>query len=249
MAHPTTHPMDLFFNDTVNAVSKFIRYESTLGPAEENAPFGKGTADCLNAFLGLAEEMGFETHNYGGYAGEVIFGSGEEFAILAHLDVVPAGSGWKYPPFSGVINDDLSSGGVSGEKIWGRGAMDDKGPAVCCLYALYALKQSGFIPKRKIKFILGCNEESGWACIDHYKKVAHMPEEGFTPDANFPAIYAEKGILHVTAFFPIENPPFTAIKGGERVNMVCDGVVATLKKRTANALVNYTTTVAGTSFY
>lgn len=241
------HATERYFDDLVNSLSKFIQFDSSLKPAEGEYPFGKETADCLAYFLSLAEEMGFETHNYDNYVGEVVFGTGEEFAILAHLDVVPAGSGWKYPPFGGVINDDISNGGVIGKKIWGRGAMDDKGPAMVCLYALKALKDEGFKPCRKIKLIVGCNEECGWKCIEHYKKVAHMPDEGFTPDADFPVIYAEKGILHFTAAFEIKNPPFTALKAGERANMVCDRASAILTRKAAAKLVGYENPVAGTT--
>ena len=199
------HLTERYFDETVEFIVEILQYASTQGEPEEGAPFGKETAACLSAFLAKAESFGFETKNYDGYIGEVIFGEGEPFAILAHLDVVPAGDGWKYPPFGGVINDDLSDSGVAGKKIWGRGALDDKSPAVCCLYALKALKDEGITPKRQIKLILGCNEESGWQCIEHYKKVATLPKEGFTPDADFPVIYAEKGILHFTLSFPMEN--------------------------------------------
>ena len=242
------HNMDKYFDDAVSTVSEIIRFDSSLKPAEEGFPFGKETADCLAYFLSLAEKMGFETHNYDNYIGEVVFGQGKDFAVLAHLDVVPAGNGWKYPPFAGVINDDLSDGDVAGKKIWGRGAMDDKGPAVCCLYALKALKDEGITPNRTIKLIVGCNEECGWKCIEHYKKVAKMPEEGFTPDADFPVIYAEKGILHFSASFAIEDSPFTALNAGERVNMVCDLATAVITKRAAEKLVGYQNEVAGTTF-
>lgn len=205
----------------------------------KNAPFGKGAAECLQSFLSLAESFGFETHNYDNYVGEIIFGSGKEFAILAHLDVVPAGSGWTHDPFGGEISDG---------KIWGRGTMDDKGPAVSCLYCLKALKDEGFKPKRKIKFILGCNEECGWECLKHYNKVAEMPEEGFSPDANFPVIYAEKGIAHIKAAFPLKNPPFTSFKAGERANMVCDKAEITLKKGVAEKIGKLTPPVEGTHF-
>ncbi len=182
-------------------------------------PFGKGAADCLAHFLSLAESLGFEAHNYDNYVGEAVFGDGkEEFAILAHLDVVPAGNGWDKPPFGGIVEDG---------KIWGRGAMDDKGPAIAALYALKKLKDEGFKPKKKIKLIVGLNEECGWKCIEHYNEVAHMPETGFSPDANFPVIYAEKGILHIRADFPVEKNLFSAFAGGERVNMVCDRCEAT----------------------
>ncbi len=240
--------MEKYFDEIVQSTVEILQFDSSLKPAVDGCPFGKETADCLAYFLRLAQNMGFETRNYDNYVGEVIFGEGKDFAILAHLDVVPAGSGWKYPPFGGVINDDPSDGGVLGRKIWGRGAMDDKAPAIVCLYALKALKDAGVMPKRTFKLIVGCNEESGWKCIEHYNKVAVMPEEGFTPDADFPAIYAEKGILHFTASFPINDPPMSALNAGERVNMVCDRAAVTLTKKAAAALIGYKNSVAGTTF-
>ena len=242
------HVINKYFDQLKQSVCDIIKFDSSLKPAEENAPFGKETAECLQFFLDLTKSMGFETKNYDNYIGEVIFGEGKEFAILAHLDVVPAGNGWKYPPFGGVINSDPSDSGVLGEKIWGRGTLDDKGPAVSCLYCLKALKDEGVIPNRKIKLIVGCNEESGWACIEYYKKVAKLPEEGFTPDADFPAIYAEKGILHFDTAFALENPPFTALQAGERVNMVCDYASAIITKKAAAKLVGYENPIAGTTF-
>ena len=245
------HVMEKYFNEIVASTVEILKFDSSLKPAEgENGeyPFGKETADCLQFFLSLAQSLGFETHNYDNYIGEVVFGKGKDFAVLAHLDVVPAGNGWKYPPFGGVISDDVSDGGVAGKKIWGRGTLDDKTPAIICLYALKALKDLGFTPRRKIKLIVGCNEECGWKCIDYYNKVAKMPEEGFTPDADFPVIYAEKGILHFTLCFPIENAPFTAFQAGERVNMVCDFAQAVLTKKAGAKLVHYENPVAGTRF-
>lgn len=202
------------FNDIVKNLSQLIKFDSSQAPAENGAPFGKGARKALDFFLSLAQFLGFKTNNYDGYAGEVIFGEGKEFAILAHLDVVPAGNGWSHDPFGGEVD-------TVNRRIWGRGAMDDKGPAICALYALKALKDEGFKPKRKIKLIVGCNEENGWGCIDYYVKHAHMPEEGFSPDADFPVIYAEKGILHLKLKFPAEGS-FTGLHGGERANMVCD---------------------------
>ncbi len=237
--------MEKYFDEIVASTVKLIQFDSSLQEAVEGYPFGKGAGECLEYFLSLAEEMGFETHNYDNFVGEVVFGEGKEFAILAHLDVVPAGSGWKYPPFGGVVNDDVSDGGVTGRKIWGRGAMDDKAPAVVCLYALKALKDEGVSPNRKFKLIVGCNEEAGWKCIEHYNEVATMPEEGFTPDADFPVIYAEKGILHFTANFPVNEAPMSALNAGERVNMVCDSAVAVLTRKAAENLVYYETPVRG----
>ncbi len=238
--------MKKYFDDIVRSTVEILKFDSSLQEAEEGYPFGKGAGECLEYFLSLAKSMGFAVHNYDNYVGEVVFGQGEEFAILAHLDVVPAGSGWKYPPFGGVINDEPSDGGVTGRKIWGRGAMDDKTPAMVCLYALKALKESRLPVKRTFKLIVGCNEEAGWKCIEHYKKVAVLPKEGFTPDADFPVIYAEKGILHLTANFPIADAPITSLKAGQRVNMVCDNATAVLTRKAAGHLVHYENPVAGT---
>ena len=206
--------MEKYFEDLKENLKKLVSIRSVKGATLKDAPFGAGVNDALSFTLSLAEKLGFETKNYDGYIGEVIFGEGEEFAILCHLDVVPEGklSDWKYPPFSATEEDG---------KIYGRGTTDDKGPAIVCLYALKALKDEGFLPKRKIKLILGCDEESGWGCIDHYKKVAKMPDEGFSPDADFPVIYAEKGILHLKFLFE-NDKDIKYIKGGTATNMVAD---------------------------
>ena len=180
-------------------LQKLIKIKSVEGEKRDGMPFGEGPSLALNEFLAEANRLGFKTVNYDNYIGEVVFGDGDDesgLSILAHLDVVPEGdlSAWSYPPY------DLS---FDGKYLYGRGVIDDKGPAVICLYALNALKNEGFKPNRKIKLIVGTNEESGWGCIEHYKKVAKFSCEGFTPDGEFPVIYAEKGICHIKYNFNI----------------------------------------------
>lgn len=205
--------MTEIFEDILRDISGIVKINSAEGEPEEGAPFGIGAKQALEYYLNLAKKFGFETRDFDGYASEVVWGEGEEFAILAHLDVVPAGGGWTHAPFGGEID-------YENRRVWGRGTMDDKGPAVITLYALKSLKDGGFLPDRKIKLILGCNEESGWKCIDYYKSHAHMPDEGISPDADFPVIYAEKGILQLRLEF--EAAGDYEICGGERPNMVCD---------------------------
>jgi len=193
-----------------------VRFNSTQQQALANAPFGKEVNDCLLAFLEIAEGLGFKTINYDGYAGEVVFGEGEkDLGILCHLDIVPVGSfeDWNTPPFTLTEQDG---------KLIGRGVLDDKGPALIVLYALNALKEEGFVPNKKIRLILGCNEESGWECINHLKSLNKMPSLGFSPDADFPVIYAEKGIMHVEFCFECNNVEY--LSGGKATNMVCDYV-------------------------
>ena len=207
--------IESYLEACAGSIAELVRIDSSQADPLPGKPFGEGAAQALRRFLLLAESFGFATRNYDNYVGEVIFGSGEPFAILCHLDVVPAGSGWTHDPFGGEIDN-------AARRIWGRGTMDDKGPAIIMLYCLKALKDEGFAPSRKIKLIVGCNEETGWACMEHYKKVAHMPEEGISPDADFPVIYAEKGILHLKLKFTVKGAKFAELKGGERANMVCD---------------------------
>ena len=119
-------PFQFYFDNCVKDIQRLVRIDSAQTPALPGMPFGKGAADSLALFLDIAKKMGFETKNYDNYVGEVLFGEGEEFAILCHLDVVPAGGGWTHAPFGGEID---------GGNLYGRGTSDDKGPAVICLQA------------------------------------------------------------------------------------------------------------------
>ncbi|MBO5889623.1 MAG: Sapep family Mn(2+)-dependent dipeptidase [Clostridia bacterium] len=209
--------MNVYFNNAIEKIKELVKIKSVKDTPKKDMPFGEGVYKALQTMLNLGKSLGFNTVNYDNYIGEITFGEGNDIdglAILCHLDVVPEGdeSKWLYPPYSATEVDG---------KIYGRGVVDDKSPAVLCLYALKELKDKGFIPKRKIKLILGCDEESGWDCIEHYKKVAVMPKNGFSPDGDFPVIYAEKGIYHVEFNFKANNRIISLI-GGERTNMVCD---------------------------
>lgn len=207
--------MNEYVKNAVKDLKTLISIPSVQAEPEKDMPFGKAVFDALDFFLKTAEEMGFKTVNYDNYIGEVDFGDGkDEIGILCHLDVVPAGDfdKWTYPPFSAT---------EANGRIYGRGATDDKGPAIVCLHAMKALKDEGYVPNKKIRLILGCNEETGWKCIEHFNKVAKMPENGFSPDADFPVIYAEKGIMPLKFSFK-KSKKLVSITGGERVNVVCD---------------------------
>lgn len=158
-------------------------YEKSDNPYE---PFGKNINKALNYMLSLGKELGFRTKNIDGYCGYIEFGEGKDLiGIIGHLDIVPEGENWTYPAFSGTIFDN---------KIYGRGAIDDKGPVIASLYAMKAVMDTCKIKKR-VRLILGLNEENDWKCIEHYKQNEEYPTVGFSPDADFPCIYAEKGIL------------------------------------------------------
>lgn len=163
-------------------------YQNSANPEE---PFGKNTVRALDYILDLGNKLGFKTKNIDNYCGYIEFGSGEELiGIIGHLDVVPEGENWTYPPFGGTIADN---------KIYGRGAIDDKGPVIASLYAMKAVmdycNSHSIKLKKRVRLILGLNEESDWKCIEYYKKHEEVPSIGFSPDADFPCIYAEKGLI------------------------------------------------------
>ena len=179
--------IDKYKDEIVSKVVRLIQipsvHEESMDPS---APFGKNANNALEYILNLGEELGFRTKNIDGYCGYIEFGEGDELVgIIGHLDVVPVGSGWTYEPFGGTIQNG---------KIYGRGAIDDKGPVIASLYAMKAVKDMCKINKR-VRLILGINEERDWKCIQYYKEHEELPTIGFSPDADFPCIYAEKGVL------------------------------------------------------
>lgn len=212
--------------DMLAFAQELMRIRSVKGTPEPGAPFGSGCRQALDAALAKARELGFEiVFDADGYAGHAqSAGDGEPLAVLAHLDVVPEGSGWMFPPYGAVISDG---------KLYGRGALDDKGPLAAALYAAAAVKNTaGF--ERPVRLIFGCDEESGWEDIEHYKSVCRMPDEGFSPDADFPVVYAEKGIAHLAfrSKFYEYHPGlfrFVRLNGGDRVNVVPDTARAELE--------------------
>ena len=204
-----------FIDDTFSAqtaaLQGLIRIPSVKAPPEGNMPFGTDIQKALDAALALARKLGFSTKDIDGFAGVAEAGQGDEtLGILAHLDVVPAGEGWSLPPFSGGLLDG---------NIYGRGATDDKGPAVSALYALAAVRAADIPLKRRVQIIFGCDEESGWACMEHYGKTQRMPDLAFSPDAEYPLVYSERAILHATYQLKLSGSRVHA-KSGERPNVV-----------------------------
>lgn len=177
-------------------------------------PFGKEVHGAVKKALEICSSYGFKTvdKKMTAYA-EV--GQGDSLmGILVHMDIVPAGDSWYHDPFTLHIEDG---------KIYGRGVTDDKGPAVAVIHAIKELMEEGVTFNKKVRIIFGMSEETGqWEDMQYYKSNEEKIEFGFTPDADFPAIYGEKGIAHIKFSFPIKDTCFTNIEGGMAVNMVPD---------------------------
>lgn len=212
--------VESYREDMVRALENLVKIPSVIDPesAKDKAPFGKDVWRALDAVLALAEELGFETKDYDGYAGTASFGrEGKEIGILSHIDVVPPGNGWTKEPFSPEICDG---------KMYGRGTIDDKGPVVAALYAMKAVKESGLPLKNHVRHIIGCDEETGHRCIKYYLTKEKCPDLGFSPDGMFAVIHAEKGILRFKMEAKLEEAPgkdgpyLVKVKGGTVVNAV-----------------------------
>jgi succinyl-diaminopimelate desuccinylase len=215
--------------EMVELLQKLIRIPSIRSEERiPNAPFGSAVAEALSTVLTWGEKQGFKSKNVQGYAGHLEFGEGDEtVGVLVHLDVVPSGEGWNIPPFAGEIRDG---------KIYGRGTIDDKGPAVAVLFALKAVKDAAVPLKRKIRVILGCDEESRWECMEKYFSVEVKPNFGFTPDAEFPLVYSEKGRLGIRLTGQLneetnEEIRLTRLQGGTRANVVPEEAEAFIRTK------------------
>ena len=202
-------------NDMIQMLQRWIAIPSLKDTPAEGAPFGAEVNRMLLTALADAEALGFATRNIDGYAGDIRMGPlGENpLAVLAHLDVVPAGDGWQTNPFEAVITDD---------RIYGRGTSDDKGPAVAALFAMLAIRQAGIPLSREVRLILGCDEETGMEDMAYYREHYDIPKTGFTPDASFPVINTEKGLMQLELRSPAatEGLQVESISVGERFNVV-----------------------------
>ena len=202
--------------EMMETVQKWVRIPSVRGNAAPGAPFGLEARRALDAAMADCQRFGLDTQIVDGYAGHADLGEGntrDALAILAHLDVVPVGDGWSRDPFGAQRIDG---------KIYGRGTSDDKGPAAAALFAMRAVKEAGISLRRKVRLILGCDEECGSSDIRYYKQHVEMPRSGFSPDADYPVINIEKGGSHIlfSADLAKEGLQVLSMSVGERPNVI-----------------------------
>lgn len=207
-------------SELIADTQKMLRIGSVQSEPALNAPFGIENREALDLALDLARTWGMNTKDVEGFAGHAEFGAGDTMVMaLGHLDVVPVGDGWKHEPFGAEID---------GEYLYARGASDDKGPTMAAFYAARALKETGAELPSRIRIVFGCNEESGFKCVERYFQTEETPTLGFAPDAGWPCIYAEKGIADFVIHAPLPKGAVTlvSIEGGSRPNIVPDSAIA-----------------------
>ncbi|MGM0240597.1 Sapep family Mn(2+)-dependent dipeptidase [Enterococcus sp. AZ103] len=174
--------------DFYQDLQKVMSVASVKGAAEPGAPFGKEPRTVLEVVMNLAAEYGFYTNVVEDAVGYAQWGEDDSYiGVVGHLDVVPAGDGWSYPPF------DLS---LANGRFYGRGILDNKGPIMACLFGLKLLKEAGLVNRKTFRVIFGTDEESGSSDLPLYLKHQKAPTFGFTPDGKYPVVYGERGIVN-----------------------------------------------------
>ncbi|NMA24995.1 MAG: M20 family metallopeptidase, partial [Clostridiales bacterium] len=166
-------------------LGRLVAVKSFRGEERPGKPYGDGPAAALREASAIFKGLGFEPVNHDNRVVTADL-NGEEPAldILAHLDTVEAGDGWTSDPFKMDIREG---------KIFGRGVIDNKGPAAAAMYALKAARDIMPGLKKGCRVILGSAEETGHDDLTHYRKTNPMPPNVFTPDAGYPLVNVEKG--------------------------------------------------------
>ncbi len=204
--------------EMISALVELLKIPSVMDEMYELRPFGQEIDNALKKTLEICERIGFKTYyDPEGYYGYAEYGAGTDMiGILGHIDVVSEGDSqnWKHSPFVGEI---------TAGKIFGRGAIDDKGPLIAAIYATKALIDANITFNKRVRIIIGTDEETAWRGICRYVAKEELPTMGFTPDSNFPVVYAEKGLLQFK--LKSDKKSDLRVKGGTAMNAVPESAV------------------------
>lgn len=213
------------WNEFLTDAQRLIAIDSSRDSehATASAPFGLGPRAALDEVLSIARRMGFEVNDGDGYAGFAEYRSvarsqgvdevPQQLGVIGHVDVVPAGVGWTFDPFTLTQKEGI---------LIGRGTSDDKLPLLCALYACKFWMDRAVSLRHDVRFIFGTNEETGMQDVAYYLQHHKAPDFLFTPDADFPLCYGEKGLFGVTLSFdmPEEESCVVFCEGGVAPNAV-----------------------------
>ncbi len=203
--------------EMVQDAMKLIRIASTRGEREPGMPYGPGPRQALDAAMELARAAGFSTRLYDDCVGAVDLQPGPRgLDILAHLDVVPVEDNWTMcQPFAPKVVDG---------RLYGRGAQDDKGPAIAALYAMRCIRELGLPLRQNVRLVLGTDEECGSSDLPHYYAQEEEAPVTISPDADFPLINLEKGQMwgEIHTHFEAEAalPRLQSVQAGTKTNVV-----------------------------
>lgn len=229
---PLTASIEANWSEFLKLLSEVMQIASVKGEPAPHAPYGKGPREVLAYVMEKSAAYGFQTTVIDDAIGYAHWGPTDTdyIGVLGHLDVVPAGSGWSYPPFALTEKDG---------NFYGRGILDNKGPIISCLFAMKLLKDLGHQPQLPLRIIFGTDEESGMSDIPHYLAAEQPPRFGFTPDCKYPVVYGERGVVNVQLDFPLpaqEQQLLAAFSGDQFRDHVPDHLSVTIGSQSFEAL-------------
>lgn len=214
--------------DMLRDLAALIEVPSVAKPGKDGLPYGRECREALRRAETIARRLGFVTEVRDDAVLTVQWdGRDVNFAMLCHLDVVPAGEGWTSEAFTLTVDDALH----------GRGVTDDKGPAVAALYAMAAARELRPDLPRGVRLWLGTAEEIGSPDLKHDLKNHPMPPYVITPDAVDPIVVGEcaKYRPAVSAAWERSDalPRVTQLQGGKVRNAIPAAAEATVAGLTA----------------
>ncbi|MBR5739699.1 MAG: Sapep family Mn(2+)-dependent dipeptidase, partial [Firmicutes bacterium] len=228
--------------EMLQTLADLVAIPSVVADAEGDMPFGREVQRAYDYMMAKAEADGFITKNVDNWGGHIDFpGRTDDLvAVVGHLDVVPPGdpANWNTDPFKAEIIDG---------RMYGRGTIDDKGPLLAGYFAVKALKEAGFEPEKTIRVMLGLDEETNWYGMEYYMEREKAPVAGFSPDAEFPVIHGEKGMISFDLTKAVDlsaedGLKLISVKGGTVSNAVPDSATAKFsfggKKAEAMEIIN-----------
>lgn len=225
--------IDRWFDDhrdeIIRDICRMVSIKSVSTPGEGGFPYGTGCKKALDEMLKMGEEYGFSSRNFEDRVGALWLeepDGRETVGFWGHLDVVPEGSDWTMTePYAPIVKDGM---------LIGRGAGDNKGPAVGIMHLMRCFKELGIRPGHALTLYLGCDEERGMSDMEYFTAHYPCPDMSIIPDSGFPVCYAEKGIIDCA----VETPCFKSgilldMNGGIASNVVPDRAYAVLKRSEA----------------
>ena len=180
----------------VQGVSR-IPSVSKAEEAQPGAPFGADCRRVLDYMMERGRHYGFDVQDHDGYAVSVSMGDPvDSIGMIAHLDVVPVGDGWVYPPYGATYLPEY-------DVLVGRGVSDNKGSAITALFAMRMLRELKWPLRHGLRLLCGSSEETGMQDMKHLAAAGMaFPKLSLVPDAGFPVNYGQKGSVDATLAIP-----------------------------------------------
>ena len=165
--------------------------------AKVDLMFRQATDDLTRLGLAVEQHDGYAISlalDHGRYVVDGPVGGDEEIGMVGHLDVVPAGEGWKHEPFRLELDDQGFA--------FGRGVADCKGPSLTDVWVLRMMHDLHVPMRHRLRVILGGGEETTMNDIRGYLRRWQAPGFSLVTDGPFPVNYGQKGILQLELSLP-----------------------------------------------